>query len=954
MTKELLALVCAVAFAWFIHPQNAVSQLFTTSPAVVQQSSKDIKIIFHADRSGKSELINATSLYAHIGVTLTSAPSAWVHVKGDWASNTADKKFTKISGTNDWQLPIGDLKTYFGLKDGEEVAKIAVIARLATGAGNGYGQTDDFFIDVQPEGLQLKLSADESLPYAIHGNKTINFSADCTTAAKITISVNGRNIGTANSATSLKASYDFTPSSTTYNIEATAVAGSQTVSTSMTVDCLPQSASKAFQGGTVKQGATANANGTVTFCLAAPRKSNVVLVPSWDNYELRSANVMNYTDVAGQRYFWVTTSSALEKGKYLPYYFIVDGSISVADPYAHLVLDPNADSRIHASLMSHLPSYPSDKVKGNPVLAVYRSDMDSYDWSDATLSFRNPDTRSMTIYEMLLRDFSGDGSDQNGKMYGTFSSALEHLDYVASLGVDAVELMPVMEFNDNSSWGYNTNFYMAPDKVYGTPDDMKRFVDECHKRGMAVILDIVFNQSDWLAPWYQMYGGVADNPFYNATAPHDYSVLNDWNQDNPIVRRHWKDVLTYWLEAYKVDGFRFDLVKGLGSNSSYDSGTDAYNSSRVALMKELNSSMRAVRPDVIHINELLGSAKEENENAANGQLGWHKLSQPCYDYATGKGNSSGSMNGFVASNNGLTLGTTVDYAESHDEPRVASKLRTTNTSSCDASVAYTTSPKAASVRRLGAVAAQMLLTPGSKMIWQFGEIAADDEQGSDLEKLRAIAPKWNQMSSATRSALLDNYRQLIHLRSLNPELFRGDASVQLNGYSNTLTSARTIRIVSTDSRKEIVAFFNPAISGAARTVNAQVAYITPSTAQLVTASYGGSSTPFTPVLNAVGSNNVSVSLQPGEWAVFASADVSGIEGVLPDDSATNGISCTVVPSAGAITISGDFTSAEIYTPAGMMVDRIPSAGVASSVIVDVAPGIYIVRVDSKPFKVAVP
>ena len=240
------------------------------------------------------------------------------------------------------------------------------------------------------------------------------------------------------------------------------------------------------------------------------------------------------------------------------------------------------------------------------------------------------------------------------------------------------------------------------------------------------------------------------------------------------------------------------------------------------------------------------------------------------------------------------------------------------------------------------------------MIWQFGEIAADDEQGSDLEKLRAIAPKWNQMSSATRSALLDNYRQLIHLRSLNPELFRGDASVQLNGYSNTLTSARTIRIVSTDSRKEIVAFFNPAISGAARTVNAQVAYITPSTAQLVTASYGGSSTPFTPVLNAVGSNNVSVSLQPGEWAVFASADVSGIEGVLPDDSATNGISCTVVPSAGAITISGDFTSAEIYTPAGMMVDRILSAGVASSVIVDVAPGIYIVRVDSKPFKVAVP
>ena len=85
---------------------------------------------------------------------------------------------------------------------------------------------------------------------------------------------------------------------------------------------------------------------------------------------------------------------------------------------------------------------------------------------------------------------------------------------------------------------------------------------------MAVILDIVFNQTDGLHPWYQMYP-IASNTFYNGSAPHAYSVLNDWNQDNPLVQQQFKDALKYWLEAYHVDGFRFDLVKGLGSNQSY-------------------------------------------------------------------------------------------------------------------------------------------------------------------------------------------------------------------------------------------------------------------------------------------------------------------------------------------------------------------------------------------------
>lgn len=939
MTKHLLA-VLVMALAWLSAPYAAVAQIFTTSPAIVQNDTRDLKIFFHPEQSGKTELQTATSIYAHIGVTLTTAPDTWTHVKGDWSSNTADKQFVKQSDGS-WMLNIGDMRTYFGLNDNEKVAKIAIIARLASGAGNGYGQTDDYFITVTDAGLQLSLVADGGAATTFHGDRRIQFTVNATSSCALSLSINGKSIGTAEG-TVLKASYDFTTSDTPYKVVATATSGQQKISEEMEVSCLPSSSRKDYPGGKPVQGAVKNADGTVTFCLAAPGKTNVLLAGSWDEYRQLGSNVMNYTDYNGQRYFWTTIGQKLADNRYYPYYYMIDGTTCVGDPYAKLVLDPYSDGYLPSNCFAGLPAYPAGKVPSNTMLAVYRGDIDHYNWDSATTGFEIPDHRSLTIYEMLIRDFSGDGSDADGKSFGTLKGAIEHIDYISSLGVNAVELMPVMEFNGNNSWGYNTNFYMALDKAYGRPDDLRDFVAACHRRGIAVILDIVFNQSDGLAPWYQMYGGAADNPFYNSTAPHAYSVLNDWNQDNPLVKQHWKDVLAFWLTSYQVDGFRFDLVKGLGANNSYSGGTDSYNASRVALMKELNKAITDIKPNAIHINELLGTAQEEKENGANGQLGWNKLSDASYDFATARPNgNSAAMNGFIASNRGLTTGQSVDYAESHDEPRVASKMRTTNTQECDATVAYTAAnPKSSSVKRLGAVAAQMLLTPGSKMIWQFGEIGADDAQGSDLEKLRAIAPKWSQMENANRAGLLENYRELVHLRKKNPELFNGeDGTCTLSGYSNDLNSVRTIRL--TRGNKEIVAFFNPATSGSAKNVSSPASKLTTSNAQLITASYGT-----TPVLNGSG-NTLTVSLQPNEFAVFATTTVAGVEGIESDDHANVRISSI----GGNIVVTGMHNNVQIYTPAGNAVASVNRAAENSEF--SVAPGIYIVVVDGYSTKIAV-
>ena len=132
------------------------------------------------------------------------------------------------------------------------------------------------------------------------------------------------------------------------------------------------------------------------------------------------------------------------------------------------------------------------------MLGVYRGDIDEYEFSDFTI----PDHDNLVIYELLFRDFTGNEGVASAN--GTVRKAIEKIPYLKDLGVNAVELMPIMEFNGNNSWGYNTNFYLAPDKAYGSPTDYKDFIEECHKAGIAVILDIVFNQSDGLHPWLSL------------------------------------------------------------------------------------------------------------------------------------------------------------------------------------------------------------------------------------------------------------------------------------------------------------------------------------------------------------------------------------------------------------------------------------------------------------------
>ncbi len=856
--KKLFATFALVLFCVI----SSMAQIVTTSPAILQQSSKNVVLTYHADsplgNGGLKGLSSTTAVYAHIGVITNKSNGSWAYAP-TWLDNSEKYKLTYVS-TDTWSLNIGDIRTYFGITDATEVVKqIAIVFRNSNGSKEGKTASGgDIFVDVAEDGFELNFTSNAS-SLLINKATSITFTATTTQNADIAIKVNGTSVASASSKKELAATYNFSAIGS-YEVVATANNGSETLTKTLNVVYVSASEAATYPGGVPKMGAVKNSDGTVTFCLAAPGKTSVVLVPSWDNYEVLSKNVMNYQDYNGQRYFF-TTVSGLKDNEYYPYYYYVDATYKVADPYAHLVLDCYSDKWLDESIWPEMPKYPYDKFD-DTMLAVYRGDADgNYKFSDFTI----PDHSNLVIYELLVRDFTG--TEGKAEANGTLRQAIEKIPYIKGLGVNAVELMPIMEFNGNNSWGYNTNFYMAPDKAYGAPEDLKEFVELCHRNGIAVILDIVFNQSDGLHPWYQMYSA-SSNPFYNATAPHAYSVLNDWKQENELVQQQWKDALQYWLTAYNVDGFRFDLVKGLGTKytASTEAATNTYNASRVEVMKKLHAAITEIKPNGIHINEDLAYAQEENEMAADGQLNWANINTESCQYAMGWADNSSLTRFLSTSDSNRKWGSTVAYAESHDEERMGYKQVAygSGTAKTDETVR---------MNRLGAVAVQMLLTPGPKMIWQFGELGNEQTtKNSSGNDTGAKTVNWSYLDNENRAALHDVYKALCHLRQDNAELFAEDATFSVSGFVASLSSPRVMRLTAGD--KEVMAFLNANVTSASPVnISGTSTILNANNCQLITSSIGT-----TPTLTGT-STSVSVSLPANGFAVFATTSTTGVESV---------------------------------------------------------------------------
>lgn len=196
----------------------------------------------------------------------------------------------------------------------------------------------------------------------------------------------------------------------------------------------------------------------------------------------------------------------------------------------------------------------------------------------------------LIIYELHVRGFTRDLS--SGVQYpGTFAGLAEKLDYLESLGVNAIELMPIFEFDEMQDyrevngkvlynyWGYSTVSFFSPNTSYAASteynregNELKQLILACKKRGMEVYLDVVFNhtaEGNEKGPFFSFKG--FDNNIYYLLTPEGYyynfsGCGNTLNCNHPIVHQMILDCLRYWVTTYRVDGFRFDLASILGRN----------------------------------------------------------------------------------------------------------------------------------------------------------------------------------------------------------------------------------------------------------------------------------------------------------------------------------------------------------------------------------------------------
>ncbi|RYE17352.1 MAG: hypothetical protein EOP51_24040, partial [Sphingobacteriales bacterium] len=368
----------------------------------------------------------------------------------------------------------------------------------------------------------------------------------------------------------------------------------------------------------VKDGINYIDDKTVILSLLAPKKKYVHVIGDLNNWQANPAHIMNRTP-DGERY-WLKIGNMTPGKEYL-FQYLVDGSIRTADPYCDKIIDANFDKDIPAETYPNLPAYPFGKTN-NPV-SVMQTGQKPYNWQ--VKAFTPPPKTKLFIYEICIRDFSAKHN---------YKTVMDSLGYLQKLGVNAIELMPVIEFEGNLGWGYNPNQYFAPDKYFGTKNELKALVDECHKRGIAVILDIVLNHSWGYNPLCIMYWNfstaqpAADNPWYNPKDSFQFTGAQygpDVNHESPYAQKFVDDVIAYWLTDYKVDGFRFDFTKGFTNQIKTldDPWGDAYDASRIAILKRMTTAMWKVKPEAYAIFEHLSTNnQEEKELADHGIMLW--------------------------------------------------------------------------------------------------------------------------------------------------------------------------------------------------------------------------------------------------------------------------------------------------------------------------------------------
>lgn len=717
-----------------------------------------------------------TVVYDVTGTSLANLQNAWIwvwipgkNVNAKYNINPATAaadpaKFTKSTANNKTTWSITFKPADFFTSSISSEKQLGVLIKAADWPA---GQSTDYILNF---GFQATLTSPSQKFVFVNPGETIGVGVTAPVSSNFNLYINDQLTDSKNGLTSYSYSVVIpqSPSSGIIKIIATAVSGGTSSEVSFSYLLKGQSTSAPRPAGIIAGINYGNDPTKVTLCLTAPGKNSVYVLGDFSNWELLPANQLKKDG----DFFWIELTG-LVAGKEYGFQYLVNETLRVADPYADKILDPD-DQYIPAATYPGLMTYPakatSSKWYENRV-SVLQTNQSAYNWK--VPAFNPPKKESLVIYELLIRDLFASGKRN-------YQSLIDTISYFKRLGINAIELMPITEFNGNESWGYNPTFMFAPDKYYGTKDKLKEFIDVCHQNGIAVILDIVMNQQDMPNPYvmmdfdFNLSRPTASNKWFNVTATHPFNVFYDMNHESSYTRKYLDTVNYYWLEQYKVDGYRFDLSKGFTqtNNPGNVGAWSAYDASRIAILKRMADKIWEHHPKAYVILEHLGDNAEEKVLAeyrageGKGMMLWGKMTDQ-YNQSTMGFGSGSSIAGVYHGNRNWSTPGLVGYMESHDEERLMYK----NLQFGASLGSYNVKNLSTALYRMQAASLMFYTIPGPKMLWQFGELGfdlsinrCDNGTISDGCRLSNKPPKWDYKQEGSRLALFNQTADLIRLK----------------------------------------------------------------------------------------------------------------------------------------------------------------------------------------------
>ncbi|WP_299273099.1 alpha-amylase family glycosyl hydrolase [uncultured Psychroserpens sp.] len=739
---------------------------------------------------------NPTKVYMHSGIG-DDTNAFGFSVIGNWGQDDGVGQMTN-NGDGTYSITITP-ETYYGL-DATQAAnatQLGIVFRNEDGSqelkDNG---CNDFILRVgivniniiQPTSSIVVVNSGDNLTV----RSSLNFQGNLTPGAFELYYNNVFQTG-GNGFTTYQGVINNITTSGTVRIEGSPLSSSESSSAEFDVIVVPTVVEQALPAN-VEDGINYGADATkATLVLTAPGKEFIQVAGSFNNYTPTNAHVMKRDPGTGK--YWLELTG-LTPGQIETYqYWVFDTNpiadspalVKTADPYSTLVLSPFDDPFIPASTYPNLPTYPVGQEREVTVLQTGQT---PYNWQ--ITNFNKPKEEDLIVYEVLVRDFDIDRNYQD---------LIDRIDYFDNLNINAIQLMPVMEFEGNESWGYNTSFHMALDKYYGTENKLKEFIDLCHQRGIAVILDVALNHAFGRNPMVRMWMDDPDddgwgepsseNPYFNEVPKHSYNVGSDFNHQSDLTRDYTKRVVKHWIEEFKIDGLRWDLTKGFTQNCENNEGcTNSYQQDRVDVLKEYADYSWALDADHYVIFEHLGQENEEKEWAnyrlgeGKGVMMWGKMTDP-YNQLTMGFNSNNNIAGIGHKSRSQFNGPRVmGYPESHDEERLMYKNLTFGNISTGS---HNVRDLNTALSRMSALGAMSLTVPGPKMIWHFGALGMDNSiftcpDGSvnnpNCKLDTKPQPQWaeNWLSNTNRNQIYNDWARLIDLK-INEPVFEGDYTI---------------------------------------------------------------------------------------------------------------------------------------------------------------------------------